>query len=231
MTTAPVTQATLQQTAQNTQKGADAVAKDYMSFLNLLTTQLKNQDPMNPMDSAQFTSQLVQFNQVEQAINTNTKLDSLLNMQMSSGPGMALGYVGLNISYASSEMNFDGGTPITISYNLPQQAATSKINVIDSAGRLVYSGNVPPTAGTNQVIWNGQDMSGNTVAPGTYSVQLSALDGDQKAIAASTTVTGYVRGVESQNGAINLLVGDRAVPLTNVINAILPLQTAQTPQG
>lgn len=218
-----VTQTGIIDKAQKTTLQSTKLAEDFSNFLRLLTTQLQNQDPLNPMDSNEFTNQIVQFSQVEQQINTNQKLDNLLSIQLTSSTGMALGYVGLDINYTSSEMNYDGENPVTISYLLAKKASISTVSIYDEAGQLVFNGNVPGESGKNQYLWNGMDTNGNPVGPGTYSLRVSALDSDQKPIeASSTAVSGRVRGIENQNGIINLLVGDRAVPLDAVINAITP---------
>lgn len=211
----------LQQT-QKTQQQGIKLAEDFSQFLTLLTTQLQNQDPMNPMDSSEFTNQLVQFSQVEQAINTNQKLDDLVGMQLSNLPTIGLGYVGLDISYKSSDMNFDGSTPVKVSYALAKEAKTAKANVFDEKGNLVYTKEVSKDTGINEFSWDGSLTAGGKAATGTYSIRIDAFDSDDKIIEASTVVTGRVRGIESQNGSIFLLVGERAVALGNVINATEP---------
>jgi len=107
---------------QQTTNTVASLADDFTQFLNLLTTQLQNQDPLNPMDSSEFTNQLVQFSQVEQQINTNKKMDSLVQLQLANFFGSSLGYVGLDIHYVSSEFNFDGANPVEISYALDAAA-------------------------------------------------------------------------------------------------------------
>ncbi len=220
---------TLNTVVNQTQKTANAQAslsKDFDQFLTLLTTQLQNQDPLNPMDSAEFTNQLVQFSQVEQAINANQKLDSLLSLQLSNAAGMALGYVGLDISYLSSEMNYDGATPIKVSYSLESTAATSKINILNADGTVVYSADGSKDPGKHDLTWDGKMSNGLNAPAGTYTVRIDALDSDNKTIKTTSVVTGRVRGIETQNGVINLLVGDRAVPMANVINASQPATNA-----
>ena len=86
----------------------DKLATDFSQFLSLLTTQLQHQDPLSPMDTTEFTNQLVAFTGVEQQINTNQKLDSLVSLQLGNAMGSALGYVGLDVSYISSEFYNDG---------------------------------------------------------------------------------------------------------------------------
>lgn len=210
--------------AQNTQQQGVKLAEDFDEFLNLLTTQLQNQDPLNPMDSNEFTNQIVQFSQVEQAINTNQKLDSLLSLQLASISGVALGYVGLDISYRSIELNYDGENPVRVNYALSEDTSEANIIIADENGQTVYKGPVPNSTGGHEFIWNGENSNGGTVDPGTYSVRVDAKSSDtEEFIDVTTVVSGNVRGIESQDGVIYLLVGDRAIALSNVINASLPV--------
>lgn len=215
---------TLSNAGYNAQKTAVAgtkLAEDFTQFLTLLTTQLQNQDPLNPMDSTEFTNQLVQFTQVEQAINTNQKLDHLVQMQLSSMTNMALGYVGLDITYPSVELSFDGETPSKITYSLAEEAREAYINIRDENGTLVFNGPVPRDVGTKFYEWDGRTTDGSIAKEGTYSFTIDAVNSADKPIQASTAVNGKVRGVETQNGVPYLLVGDRAVPVGNVINAVI----------
>lgn len=208
--------------AQQTQASSLQLAEDFSQFLQLLTTQLQNQDPLDPMDSTEFTNQLVQFTQVEQSINTNQKLDALVNTSLASIPSVALGYVGLDITYRSSDLNFDGATPVEVNYALSENAASSQINIVNEQGELVFSQTASNNAGLHNFTWDGTTNSGETAPPGTYNVRVDALDIDDNPIAISTAVTGRVHGIESQDGVVFLLVGERAVSLGNVINAIQP---------
>jgi flagellar basal-body rod modification protein FlgD len=217
-----VTVTGLAKNAQKTQGAGVQLAEDFNQFLILLTTQLQNQDPLNPMDSSEFTNQLVQFSQVEQAINTNQKLDDLVSMQLGSISSVALGYVGLDINYLSAEMTYDGAKPVKVSYALEQEAFSAKINILDEKGQLVFSKTVDKSAGAHEFVWNGEHSGGGAVESGTYAVSIDALDSEGNKIDTSTVVSGRVRGIESQNGMVFLLVGKRAVPLGQVINATLP---------
>ncbi|PZQ48479.1 MAG: flagellar hook capping family protein [Micavibrio aeruginosavorus] len=212
--------------AANTTNAQAQLSEDFSQFLTLLTTQLQNQDPLSPMDSTEFTNQLVQFSQVEQQINSNAKLDNLVALQLSSISTVALGYVGMDISYVSSDMNFDGTNPVEINFALGSEAVTSKINIYDEEGELVYSKDAPKNVGTNSYTWNGTDSNGNALPAGTYTVKIDALDKAGTAIDNSTVVSGHVKGIETQNGVVYVLVGDRAVPLASIVNATTPEQTA-----
>lgn len=222
-------------TANNAMKTAGStvkLAEDFQQFLTLLTTQLQNQDPLSPMDSTEFTNQLVQFSQVEQQINMNQKLDNLVAMQLASISSIALGYVGMDISYISSEMSYDGQKPVDITYALASEAVTSKVNIYNDNGDLVYSYDAPKNVGMNKFTWNGTKTNGEQLEAGTYTVKIDALDKNGKTIENSTVVTGHVGGIETQNGVVYVLVGDRAVPIGSIVNAkVPPASTANNGTG
>lgn len=203
------------------------LAEDFDQFLTLLTTQLQNQDPLSPMDSTEFTNQLVQFSQVEQQINQNKKLDSLVQLQLSNAFSSSLSYVGMDARYVSSEFSYDGQAPVDISYAISGDALSAKINIYDASGSLVYSGNGDSTTGSHDFTWDGKSTGGAQLEAGTYSVKIAALDADDAPVTTSTVVSGRVRGIETQNGSIYLLIGDRAVSIANVINASLPPETPE----
>lgn len=216
--------------AQKTQNQSIKLAEDFTQFLTLLTTQLQNQDPLSPMDSTEFTNQLVQFSQVEQSINTNQKLDDLLSLQLGSISSVALGYVGMDISYVSAEMYHETGTESKVNFVLSETAALSKINIYNEAGEIVRTMEAPKTTGAHNVVWDGKDNNGNVVETGTYGIKIDALNKDNKSITVSPVVSGNVRGIESQNGVVYLLVGDRAVSLGSVIQASnKPAETTTPP--
>lgn len=208
--------------AAKTQAQSVKLAQDFNQFLTLLTTQLMNQDPLDPMDSTEFTNQLVQFSQVEQSINTNQKLDDMLALQLGSLSTVALGYVGMDVTYTSTEMNWDGAKPVDINYALEKNASVLKVNIYDEAGTLVRSMDAPKAAGGQQAQWDGKDNNGNVMPEGTYKLKVDAADNDQKPINVTTAVSGNVRGIEAQNGVIFLLVGERAIALNSVIQATHP---------
>lgn len=219
-----------QKSAQTTQAGQQELSSNFSQFLKLLTTQLQNQDPLNPMDSAAFTQQLVEYSQVEQQLNTNSKLDNLTTLSQNSSLSLALGYVGKQITYTSAEMNFNGSTPVDVSYNLPTTAGTAVANVTDEAtGNVIDSFPVSGTSGNNKVTWDGKNSSGTAVAAGTYSIQIAATDSKSGTLETVTTaVSGLVSGIESQDGVPALLVGARSVPLGNVIDTSLPPAASTT---
>jgi flagellar basal-body rod modification protein FlgD len=193
------------------------LADDFSQFLTLLTVQLQNQDPLSPMDSTEFTNQLVAFAGVEQQINSNQKLDSLVALQLNDALSGAQSYVGKTVSYVSSEFDYTG-EPMKVKYSMPSEAVTSKINILDETGKVVYSTEGGKTAGAHNFTWDGTLTSGGKAGPGTYEISIDAADSNEEPIEVTSVVNGRVRGTEMQNGQVFLLVGERAVAISTVIS-------------
>ena len=208
--------------SQQSDASQSALAEDFNDFLSLLTTQLQNQDPLDPLDSSQFTDQLVAFTQAEQQINTNQKLDSLIALGLGDSFSASQSYIGSEVSYVSTEFEHTGA-PSRIRYSLPETASLSNIFVLNEAGEVVYSADGIQTAGVHEFVWNGELDGGGIAVPGTYQIRVDALNANEDPIQTTTVVSGIVRGTESQNGQIFLLIGDRAVPLSNILNTSQPI--------
>ena len=211
--------------AQQTGEQRVTLAEDFTQFLTLLTTQLQNQDPLSPLDSNEFTNQLVQFSQVEQGINTNSKLDDLVSLQLGNAATSALDYVGLDVTYVSAEIAHEEGQESTVRYSLDGNATVSKINIFDEAGQLVFSGDAERGAGAHTFEWNGRDLLNNEMPTGTYVVRIDSLDANEDTVDTTTVVQSRVRGIEQQNGRVFALVGERAVSISEILSAVVP-QTA-----
>ncbi len=217
--------------AAQTQDQRIALAEDFTQFLTLLTTQLQNQDPLEPLDSKEFTDQLVQFSQVEQSINTNTKLDDLVSLQINNAATSALDYVGLDVSYVSAEIALEQGEPTTIRYSLESAATVSKINIFDEQGQLVYSTDAAKGIGAHTFEWNGRDLVNNELPTGTYVVRVDSVDANEDSVETTTVVQSRVKGIEQQDGIVYALVGERAVPIVDILSATQPTDTIEDDQG
>lgn len=215
--------------AQSTKTSSSQLAEDFDDFLILLTTQLQNQDPLSPMDSTEFTNQLVNFAGVEQQINANQKLDSLVALSLGSSFSSALGYVGKDISYLSGEANFDGNTPMKITYAVSGKAEETRINIYDEEGTLIRTDDLSSVDNKGVYTWDGKNSAGQMMPAGTYEIGIAALDAENQALKSTTVVSGRVSGVETQNGTTFLLVGERAVSIGNIINVQEPKATTPAP--
>lgn len=206
-----------------TNNAAKKLSGDFDQFLRLLTTQLKNQDPLEPMDSSEFTNQLVMFSQVEQQINTNSSLDKLLALQVASMTGLGLGYIGLDVIHVGDTFETDGQSDVMINYSLDAQAVSSKITISDEDNNTVYSVDGSPEAGSHKFTWDGKDNNGNPVPAGTYKITIAALNESGKPIGTETLVPGRVTGIEtSQFGEVLLNVGNELFSLSEIKAARQP---------
>lgn len=190
-----------------------SLLNDFDSFLRLLTTQLQNQDPLEPMDSSEFTNQLVQFSQVEQQINTNQNLESLLSLQSLNMTSLALGFMGMNVEATGNELDYTGD-PLQFAYSLPENSTGTMISITDENGSVIRKLEGETDAGVHEVVWDGLDDLGQPATNGTYTLNVSAENEEGKTLNINTTVPGYVTGIESTaDGNIMLLIGDKKVPM------------------
>ncbi len=206
-------------TASQAASSKTTLASNMDTFLKLLTTQLQNQDPTNPMDSNQFTQQLVQYSQVEQQINTNGNLEKLLTMTQGNQTASLVSFIGKTIEANGSNANLASGGSASWTYTLPSDAASLAITVKDSSGKSVYiSSTADKTAGQHSFTWDGTKSDGTKAAAGTYTVSVSAADASKSTIAATTSVGGVVDGIETDptSGASYLTIGGVKISIGDV---------------
>lgn len=207
---------------QQTESQRQTLAGDFDDFLNLLTVQLQNQDPLSPMDSTEFTNQLVSFAGVEQQINTNEKLNNLVNYELSNINVAALGYVGLKANYQSNEAYYDGTNNVDITFAIDGAPVSANVRIMDADGNTIKTIEGEAVSGRQDVVWDGTDENGQKVDVGTYNVRIDSVNGEGNTLNAQILVSGIVRGVESQDGVPLLLIGERAVPIGNLVNVAIP---------
>jgi flagellar basal-body rod modification protein FlgD len=219
--TPPATPAATSTTANGTDPGgALDFTQNFDTFLTLLTTQLKNQDPLSPMDSSQFTQQLVAFSQVEQQIKTNSQLTTMIQGQSASEAVSALPMIGRSIEYTGNQTALQNGQA-AFSYTLPTAAATASVLVQDAGGNTVFSQTVDPSAGKHSLVWNGKTSAGVQMPDGgIYTIQVQAADATNHPITATTTATGTVSGVSVVNNAATFDVAGVSVPMSNLLTIV-----------
>jgi flagellar basal-body rod modification protein FlgD len=193
------------------------LAGNFDTFLKLLTTQLRQQDPLQPMDATQFTSQLVQYASVEQAIATNKKLEDLSTLTQASSTASALGMLGHDVTVAGDKVQLGAAGEATIAYRLPAAAQSVTISMLDSAGRVVFTTMADGTAaGDNSFAWNGLNADAQRVPAGTYRIKIDSVGADGSKLAAEQLLRGRVDGIETENGEVRLFVGGVTVPIAAV---------------
>lgn len=201
--------------------GSVTLAEDFDTFLTLLTTQLENQDPLSPLDTTEFTNQLTSFAQVEQAINTNNKLDRLIDLQGITDLTTGVGYIGMIAEATGDQLILEDGAG-RIGYELQQDAAKTVITIVDQFGVPVLSTPGNTSVGRHIFDWNGVDDVGNELQDGVYTVLVSAFDVEDELIDSSTTTFGKVTGVESADGEVTLVMGPLSVDLSEVHSVQAP---------
>jgi flagellar basal-body rod modification protein FlgD len=187
---------------------------NFDTFLQLLTTQLQNQDPLDPMDTSQFTQQLVEYSQVEQQIDTNTNLQSLITQGTSQSAAYATSYLGKTVTVSGGEGSLTNGEA-QWTYNLGTAATSTTLQITDANGNVVYSGSGQTSAGNNTFNWNGVDNSGNQLPDGSYTLAVKASAGGQT-VTTTVTAVGTVSEVNMIKGTPQLLIGSMEVPLTSI---------------
>ena len=201
--------------ASTTQSAAQTqLAGNFDTFLTLLTTQLQNQDPLSPMDSNQFTQQLVEFSQVEQQIDSNTNLQTLISQGTSQSGAYATSYLGKTVTVSGGQGALTGGQA-QWNYNLAAAATSTTLTVTNASGQAVYTGSGQTTAGNNTFSWNGEDNNGNQLADGTYTLSVSASNSGT-AVTTAVTSSGTVSEVDMTSGSPQLVIGSMEVPLSSI---------------
>ena len=211
-TVAPATTTTPATTQTSAQQ---QLAGNFNTFLTLLTTQLQNQDPLNPMDSNQFTQQLVQFSQVEQQINTNDNLKTLIGQGSNQTGSYAVSYLGKSVTVTNGNAPLASGQA-DWTYNLGAAAAQSTLTVTDAKGNVVYTGAGETAAGNHTFQWDGKNTGGTQLADGTYKLTVSANAQDGSAVTSQVASTGIVSEVDMTSGAPQLMIGPMEVGLADV---------------
>jgi flagellar basal-body rod modification protein FlgD len=192
-----------------------SLATNFDTFLTLLTTQLKNQDPTSPLDTNQFTQQLTAMSGVEQQLLTNDLLKSMA-AKASDGLTGAVGYIG-KIVTADTAVTALADGKAAWTYDLDRTAGEVKLEVLNAAGSVVWAGAGQIKAGEHAFAWNGKDLAGTQLADGgRYTLRVTPSDPTGASFAASITTQGLVRAVEQSDGVPQLVVNGVSVPLTAV---------------
>ncbi len=191
--------------------------KNYDTFLKMMTTQIKNQDPLNPMSADQLAVQLATFSGVEQQTKTNDLLAQLLGQNALTGMGQMVGWVGKEARIAAPAY-FDGATPVTLSPN-PAQAATKAVLVVkDQAGTEVSRTELP--LGTADYAWQGRDAQGKALPKGVYNLTLESWQGDKVVDTSTVEHYGRISEIRSTSGGVSALLPGGVEALVADITAI-----------
>ena len=195
--------------------GSKSLSETFDTFLSLLTTQLQNQDPLDPMDTEQFTQQLVSFSQVEQSIAANQKLDQLVELQTTSQLSTGVSYIGKSVEVVTDQLMLDGGSA-TLTYGLERKAAQTVISIVDQNGRPVRTVNGETDPGRHEFVWDGRDANGVELPDGLYGFRVDPVDKDGTPVELASASIGRVTGVEIVDDTLTLNIGELGVPFDKV---------------
>jgi flagellar basal-body rod modification protein FlgD len=199
------------------------LADNFQTFLTLLTTQLQNQNPLDPLDTNQFTQQLVQFAGVEQQLKSNEQLKALLALEKSAQSTNALIYVGNTVAVDGSSQKFDGSA----TWNLKaEKSTTAKIIITNSVGQTVYSGNFALDNKQASFVWDGKGNDGTQWPAGTYKMTATGKDSQGKDVAIATEIQGVVDSVDLTATPPLLSIGGNNYTTDQIRRVIRPTAAA-----
>lgn len=220
-------------TSETAVSTADAEAKKLGrdDFLKMFLAQLKNQDPLNPMESQEFSSQLAQFSSLEQLFNVNDTLQSMKTSQEDSSRLQALDFIGKEIVAKGDALSLEEGKAVTGQFDL-EGAAECTVKISNEEGVAVrripmgYLG-----SGSHTFQWDGRNSAGNAMDPGVYTFAITALNTTGTQVNADTRISGKVTGVNLEGNPVNLYVGNIPVAITQVMDIRTPstAETSETP--
>ena len=191
------------------------IAGNFQSFLQLLTTQLQNQNPLSPLDTNQFTQQLVEFAGVQQQINTNDSLATLVSLQQTAQSTQALGFVGKTAvvkGNTAALINSEAAWQLDVPTN-----STVNISIASSTGQTVYTNSFAVNAGNNQTFaWNGLAPDGTQLPDGNYTLTATAKDSAGNSVAIGTQVEGVVSSVDLTQSPPLLSIGGQTFTVNQV---------------
>ena len=201
------------------------IADNFQTFLTLLTTQLQNQNPMDPLDTNQFTQQLVQFAGIEQQLKSNEQLKSLVEIEKGAQATQALVYVGNTVAIDGSKAQFDKSA--TWNFNSDQDT-TAKITITNSAGQTAYSGNFNLKKGGSSFVWDGKGNDGVQWPAGTYTLTATGTDSKGNNVAISTEVQGVVDSVDLTSSPPLLSIGGQSYTTDKIKRVMRPSTTSSS---
>jgi len=213
-----VTSATQQQnlSASAGQAAASITGADFNMFLKLLTTQMQNQDPLDPMDTSEYTQQLVQYSQVEQSMQQTGVLRDILGRLTAADMAQASGFIGREAQFDSNVAGLSE-SPAQWSYSLPREASSITATVKDSAGRTIAT-RVLDAGDEGRFSWDGTQPTGAAAPQGAYTLTIEALDSNGDAVPAEIRSLGVVDSVTSASGSVMLGVNGIEMPSSALIS-------------
>ncbi len=202
--------------------------EDLNQFLTLLVTQLQNQDPLDPMDANEFTSQLVQFASVEQQIYQNSNLEKMLNLQETSQIATMVDFIGNQVEFFSQDLPLADGYA-EFSYVMPQGVKSGTVNIANANGLNVFFSDADVSAGKHTVKWDGTDKNGKQLPDGIYTLLVTGQDPDGNLASVEHLVVGPVTGAGVDDGIVKLFINQELlINQDQILSVRKPAEAAAT---
>lgn len=214
MSIQPASTATARQAGSPSMFGSSGA--DFNMFLKLLTTQMQNQDPLDPMDTSQYTQQLVQYSQVEQSMQQTGLLRDLLGRMSASDMSQAADLIGREAEFDSSIAGL-GSAPASWSWSLPRDAAALTGDIVDSSGKTVATVTLDPAANGGRYSWDGRLAGGGQATEGAYQLKLKATDAAGNSVPVTVRAVGTVQEVVQSAGELWLKIGGASLPMSDLV--------------
>ncbi|MDP5281180.1 flagellar hook capping FlgD N-terminal domain-containing protein [Sphingomonas sp. DG1-23] len=214
MTTVNTTNAT---TDAKTTAASSKLNADFDMFLKLLTTQMQNQDPLDPMDTAQYTQQLVQYSQVEQSIEQTSTLKSLLAAFGTQNLMQASAMIGAQVETNSAVSGLSATTPAQWTWSSSRDVASMTATIKDEKGKIIDTLPIDATGAAGAFTWDGTTSNGKKVDPGLYTLELEGKDASGTKVAATAHSFGKVSDVELSNGVVQLTINGHKVSTADLL--------------
>lgn len=193
---------------------------DKEAFLLLLITELKNQNPLDPMDNKDFIAQLTQFSTLEQITNMTKSIQNFLTLQQGALQAQAASLIGKYAVVQTNQIAVSSGVAESIVFEL-EQAAPVVIRIYDSNGNLVKEATSSSLdAGTHAYVWDARNNSGLTVSDGTYTYTVSKINSDGSETEIGGVEGGKIESVKFKSNQIYVYIGGKEYPLTSVVEII-----------
>lgn len=202
----------VEKTAKDFETSLNGLTDDFNNFLSLLTIQLQNQDPTDPMDTDKMVQQLVDFTGVEQQIRSNKHLEEISSLTSANTVSQAISYIGLAVEYEGQHFSvIDGQTASTISYDLTEAVNHVEIRIYDESGSEVRYAESAADIGENSFNWDMQDNNDEFVQPGNYRAVVRATNRDGEAVELTQRVNSIVDGIDNTGGETVLTMGGQTL--------------------
>ena len=204
------------ETQTNASQARTTLAGDLDAFLLLLTTQLKNQDPLSPLEPTEFTNQLVNFASVEQQIATNDNIEKLLNVQNAALASAVVGFVGREVvADTAGKLPLQNGEA-HFEYTLSGDASNVVMTISDDNGRILFTKAGATSAGKHEVTWDGIDGVGRPMPDGSYNLSITPISFSGETVDHTSRIRATITGVSLANGETKMEATGVTIPFEKI---------------